>query len=287
MKVSRLNERAFEQREARGTPNPSGHCHPADHSATHSPVPLRTRRRVRLLVVVPGPVSRRAWSGRWSLEGTIRPSGPRRAASAVALKRQTARTGRPERASEAAREPGSDALKASGPALRKNRFQTTPASRGLPGAPIFFITRGVDAPAPGRPARATRNRGAATCATYMIFIVAHSRLSRRAYIHLYIPIAHRSIGSHPAIRVSGLLPPRPPPRPSVTFYPAGPVGAWSIALNIAVNSCELLKNAALCVHPCPVTNASKSCSVPPACATRVSRRALRAASSSAEGGGAT
>ena len=122
---------------------------------------------------------------------------------------------------------------------------------------------------------------------YDISIVAHSRLSRRAYIHLYIPIAHRSIGSHPAIRVSGLLPPRPPPRPSVTFYPAGPVGAWSIALNIAVNSCELLKNAALCVHPCPVTNASKSCSVPPACATRVSRRALRAASSSAEGGGAT
>ena len=236
------------------------------------------------LVVVPGPVSRRAWSGRWSL-GTIRPSGPRRAASRSNVK---ARTGRPASASEAAREPGSDALKASGPALRKNRFQTTPASRGLPGAPIFFITRGVaSVETPRPPARRRGTAGRLPVPTYMIFIVAHSRLSRRAYIHLYIPIAHRSIGSHPAIRVSGLLPPRPPPRPSVTFYPAGPVGAWSIALNIAVNSCELLKNAALCVHPCPVTNASKSCSVPPACATRVSRRALRAASSSAEGGGAT
>ena len=49
----------------------------------------------------------------------------------------------------------------------------------------------------------------------------------------------------------------------------------------------LEKRSPLFVHPCPVTNASKSCSVPPAWATRVSRRALSAASSSAEGGGAT
>ena len=174
MKVSRLNERAFEQREARGTRNPSSGrtvTPRRDHSATHSPVPLRTRRRVRLLVVVPGPVSRRAWSGRWSLGTTYAhpDSGPRRAACRAQTCTKPERAD-PSAASEAAREPGSDALKASGPALRKNRFQTTPASRGLPGAPIFFITRGVDAPRPAaRRAGDAEPRGGYLCNVYDIY----------------------------------------------------------------------------------------------------------------------